>query len=530
MGGMLELSESADYVFDAAAADRPVRFIETFCRHYEGRYAGQPFVLQPIQKQIVRDLFGWRHRETGQRRFTDCYWEAAVGAGKSPLLAALGLYGLMADGEQGAQIYSLASTYAQARIVFDTAKKFAEGEPQLSRRLEIRQYEIRHPKSGSVWRIVSGKGPGAGCRPTMILADEVHEWAGAGSYQALRDRMFKRAAPLLIAATNAGTSRASFCWRLREKATEALAGKGDAGLYPVIWQAPEDAATDDPAAWRAANPLLGVTIREEKVAQIVAGAMGDDAEEANVRRLYLSHWPKAGAGGWLDLAAWDRAAAKPFNASDLKGSPTYVGLDLSLSDDLSALTWIWATPDVMYVHAEFWLPRVTAERYELKHGTPWAQWQKDQAVHLVDVPTIDKSVRRAIAQRVIDMGKAHKVKAVCYDRYKADDTVAQLEAAGLTCVPIAQGYSVSPGCYELDRRLKAGTIVVAPNPVLRWCAENTAVKCDDRGNLWPVKPGGDAGGSRWQKIDGIAALVTAMVEARRHQFPQTQWKGKMVIL
>src|SRR5687768_16532538 len=116
---MLELREDDNFWFDAEAADRVVRFIERYCQHYEGKHAGQPFILHDMQRTIVRDLYGWKWRTTGFRRFTDCYFEAAVGAGKSPLLAALGLYGLMADGEPGAQVYSLASTYSQSRVVFD---------------------------------------------------------------------------------------------------------------------------------------------------------------------------------------------------------------------------------------------------------------------------------------------------------------------------------------------------------------------------------------------------------------------------
>jgi phage terminase large subunit-like protein len=300
------------FILDEDAADRPIRFIERFCTHYEGRHAGQPFTLDPAQKRIVRDLYGWKWRETGFRRYTDCYFEGAVGSGKSPLLAGLGLYGLMADGEPGAQVYSLASSYGQARVVFECAKRFVAANSELQRRLDVVDREIRHPASASYWRIVSGKGPGAGCRPSMILGDEVHEWAGPGAYQALRDRMVKRRQPLLIVATNAGQSRASFCWQLREKAVAALEGRGETSLYPVIWAAPEDARTDDPAAWRAANPLLGITIDEQHVARMAAEAMKDPVEEANFRRLYLGIWPKVGAGRWLDLRLWDAATARQY--------------------------------------------------------------------------------------------------------------------------------------------------------------------------------------------------------------------------
>lgn len=522
---MLKLKESKFYYFDEEAADRPCRFIERFCCHFEGQHAGQPFILHPVQRQIIRDVYGWKSRETGLRRFTDVWLEAAVGAGKSPLLAGLGLYGLMADGEAGAQVYSLASSYGQARVVFETAKRFVAANDALSSRLDVVDREIRHPRSRSVWRIVSGKGPGAGCKPSLILGDEVHQWAGPGAYQDLRDRMFKRSQPLLINATNAGESRVSFCWQLREKAVAAQEGRGDPTLYPVIWKADDDAATDDPKAWRKANPLLGITISEEKVRQIVQEATKDPAEEANIRRLYLTIWPKAIAGRWLDLEQWDLCEV----AGDVPppDAPQYDGLDLAQSDDLCARLKLWPTPEQLYVAAHFYLPRSTAERYQQQHGIPYDEWAKAGHITLLDEPTIGAAARRRIAEDVLK-DKA-RIKAVCYDRYKADQTVAILEAAGVTCVPVAQGYSVSPGCFELERRLKEGSIVIQPNPVLRFCAENAEAKSDDRGNIWVAKPAakGKYAGTKWKKVDGITALVTALTEARKHSFPAAtkQWKG-----
>lgn len=538
MTGMLTLAESDDYYFDEEAGNRPVRFIERFCKHYEGQFAGQPFILDPIQRQIVRDLYGWKWRrgpQTGFRRFTDCYFEGAVGAGKSPLLAGLGLYSLMADSEPGAQVYSLASTYGQARVIFDMAKKFVAASADLERRLNVVEREIRHRPSQSAWQIVSGKGPGAGCRPHFVAADEVHEWEKPGAYNSLRDRMFKRRQPLMVCATNAGQSRASFCWQLRERAVATLEGKGDEALYPIIWKADDDAKTDDPAAWRAANPLLGVTVKEEKVRQNCDEAKRDPdpAAEAKFRRLYLGIWPKVGAGRWLDLAKWDAAVIDALPAADLTEGKVYPGVDLSQCDDLSAVVYVWATPARFYVESHFYLPRATAEMYIEKNSIPYDEWEKAGHVTLLDEPTISVAARQGIAKSIIERMKGKKLGAVCYDRYRADETVAALEGASLTCVPVAQGYSVSPGCFELDRRLKEGTIAIVDNPVLRFCAENAEAKTDDRGNIWIAKPSaaGRYAGTRWKKVDGLSALVTALTEARKVSFPAAnkKWNGSICL-
>lgn len=528
MTGMLTLTEDDDFRFDEEAADRIVRYIERYLIHFEGRHAGKPFILHPLQRRIVRDLYGWKWRRgehEGRRRFTDVYFEGAVGCGKSPLLAALGLYGLMLDGEQAAQVYSLASTFGQAKVVFDTAKRFIANHRDLQRRIDVVERQIRHPASGSTWDVVSGKGPGAGCKPSMILGDEVHQWGGAGAYQDLRDRMFKREQPLLIAATNAPESRASFCWTLRDKAVAALAGTGEKSLYPVIWANEETdkvkIKTDDRSAWRKANPLIGVTMREEQIEQKVLGAMGDETDEADVRRLYLGITPKSSAGRWLDLAHWDACVSMELPPPE---APLYLGLDLSQGDDLCGAGLVWPTPERLYIGSHFWVPRDTAEKYEDRDGIPYKEWAAAGDITLLEETTISPAVLLRIAAAVIARHKRQPISAVCYDTYNANLAVAEMEAAGLTCVPIRQGYTLSPGCKELYRRLKERSASIWPNAVLRWNAENVEVTSDDRGNIWPVKPGakGRYAGRRGLKVDGITALVTALTEARKHSFPSAR--------
>src|SRR5581483_5602792 len=119
----LKLVENDRYYFDAKAAARAVNFIEKFCFHWEGEYAGQPFKLIPYQRKATLDLFGWKRRSDNRRRFSEMYCEIAKGNGKSPWLAAIGLYMLLADQEAGAHVVSAATDFSQANVTFDFGKK-----------------------------------------------------------------------------------------------------------------------------------------------------------------------------------------------------------------------------------------------------------------------------------------------------------------------------------------------------------------------------------------------------------------------
>ena len=87
-------------------ADSVVEFFEKGLRHIKGKWAGQPFVLLPWQKKIVREIFGTL-KPDGTRQYKTAYIEIPRKAGKSTLASGIALY-LLFEGEPGAEIYSAA--------------------------------------------------------------------------------------------------------------------------------------------------------------------------------------------------------------------------------------------------------------------------------------------------------------------------------------------------------------------------------------------------------------------------------------
>lgn len=512
------------YRFDEAKADRVVRFIQNICRHYEGRFAGQPFTLLDWQRdEIVRPLFGWLDADTGLRRFRELYLISAKGAGKTPLLAAIGLYCLLADEEPGAHVVSMASTFEQANLTFDAGKKFIAECPQLARHksIDVTQYAIKAPQH-SKWTTISGKPTGrSGPRPSCIIADEAHEWghATAQGFDLLCANLFKRSQPLRLIATNAAASRNCYAWSLHERAMRVLSEQeDDPTLLPLIYEA--DAALDwrSEDAARQANPSLGKIVSFDQVRP------EQSKGEARYRRLYLSQWV-TGSRRWLDLDAWDAASSAAWpDEKTLATLPCYLGLDWSKGDDLCAIVYVYVAPDRHYVRSRFWLPRKTADEYQRSHGLAFDRWAEAKAITLLKEQTINADVHARIAAELIAEHKANPFARVCYDRAYADHIIAALDAARVPLEKIGQGWGVSSGSAELERRLKDGSITIALSPVMRWNAENVEVKHDERGNCWPVKPGakGKYAGTRSAKIDGISALVTALTVARTHAFPRHQ--------
>jgi phage terminase large subunit-like protein len=533
---MMQIAEDETYHFDLDAAEKPIRFIEKYCRHFEGKWAGTNLLLQDWQKKIITDLYGWKHKATGKRRFTELFLLSAKGAGKTPFLSAIGQYELFAGGEHAAHVVSMAANYKQAYLTMEWAKKSIVQDAKLDAKADITEHVIRYPKKNSKWTTLSGTFSGnAGFRPSCVLADEAWEWPNSKLYDSVTANLFKREQPLLLVATNAGESQNTFCWKLCEQARAVLAGRSARrDLLPVIFEAPLSLNWTSEDAARAACPSIPDVVSFDSLRPKIVAAKESPAGEAEYRRLHLSQWVHGGANKWLDIGQWD-ACTLPIDPEKIKAADLYIGYDGSERDDLCAATFVWVTTERFYVDSHFWLPRATAEHYEKKNAIPYKAWSAAGHITLLDEPTISDAVQARIAAEIVARAKPFKVKAVCFDHNLCGYTIAALENAGLTCVDVRQGFTLTPGCEALARRIQEKSITFSPNGVLRFCAENVEVTTTDRhGNYWPAKPmaKGQYAGRKSQKIDGISSLVTALTEARKHSFPtnQKKWTGGVWIV
>ena len=307
--------------FDVAAAAHAFGFFEEVLKLSEGQFEGQPFHLEPSQAFIIGSLFGWK-RADGRRRFRRAYIEQGKGNGKSPVAGGIGLFGMTAAGEAGAQIYAAAAKREQAGILFSDAVKMVRQSPALARRLEFsggpgREFNIAHLGSGSFFRPVSrdtGK-TGSGPRPFFVLADEIHELPDRSIIEIL-ERGFKfRREPLLFMITNSGSDRNSVAWEEHEHAVKVAAGNIDALTDPTyLGEVLDDTSfsyvcalddgddpLNDPACWIKANPLLGVTITSEYLTEVVAQARSIPGQLNGILRLHFCVWTDAETA-WMTRA------------------------------------------------------------------------------------------------------------------------------------------------------------------------------------------------------------------------------------
>jgi phage terminase large subunit-like protein len=441
-------------VFDADEAERFFRFCRTVLRLSEGQFDGQPFELHASQKFICGSLFGWKWAKSGKRRYRRAYIEQGKGNGKSPMVGAIGLYGMVSDGEAGAQIYAAGATKEQAGILFRDAVKMVDQSPSLGKVIRRsggpgNEYNLAHLKSGSFFRPVSRetKKTGSGPRPHFALCDEVHEHPDGGVIEIL-ERGFKfREQPLLIMITNSGSDRKSICWAERKHAVAVAAQDvdDDTTFSYVCAMDDGDDPFNDPSCWIKANPLLGETITEEYLAIQVKQAKNIAAKANGIRRLHFCEWTDA-ESAWMSRAAWEAIEDETLDLEQFEGKRAFAGLDLSAKTDLTAKALIFedgfdddGQPRfAAFVHG--YTPADTLTARAERDGAPYDIWAEQGFI----TATPGKKTRLDfVAQDLIDDAGRFDLDFVAFDNFLIADfeaTVADM-GASLPMLDHPQGWT-----------------------------------------------------------------------------------------
>ena len=554
--------------FDVGKADRALKFFETKLYLSEGQFEGQPFKLHPSQAFIVGSLFGWQklsedHGEV--RRFRRAYIEQGKGNGKSPLVGGIGIYGLVADGESGAEIYAAGATKDQAGILFRDAVKMVGRSPDLSTRIKAsggsgREYNLAYLAKSSFFRPISreAKRTGSGPRPHMALCDEVHEHPDRGVMEML-ERGFKfRRQPLLLMITNSGSDRNSVCWEEHEHAVKVAAGNYDARdgdatyigtpvddttFSYVCALDKDDDALNDPACWIKANPLLGVTITEEYLRGVVEQAKAMPGKLNNILRLHFCTWTDAETA-WITRAVLEPALVH-FDPADYAGNRIGIGLDLSQTQDITAKACATITDyveveeirddgekvivikPIVAAWVEAWTPGDTVAARQLRDKAPYDVWINAGHLNAPQGRIISFAHVAASVARDASIYEA----TLAYDRYayrsnfepelsaigcnieqiehpqggkkKGKATDAMREAAAYADKE-AEGLWM-PGSVKLvETLLLEGRLRLKNNPVLISAMMSAVIENDPWGNYWLSKE------RAVNKIDAAIALCMAV--------------------
>lgn len=505
-------TDTNGYIFDEARANRPIMFIERFCRHSKGEWARHPVRLELFQKAYIQALFGFVDSKTGLRQYRESFFLVGRKNGKSTLLAGLALYMLTSDGEGGAEVYSTATKYAQSRLLFDEAHNMVKQSPELSRHMKKRKNDLYYlPTMSKLQPLSRNSDTLDGLNCSFCIMDELHGIKDRNLYEVMRQSQAARRQPLLVMITTAGTVRECVFDDMYNHAVGIADGTiQDPHFLPILYELDSRDEWTNPAAWVKANPALGtvkklddLTAKVERAKQNSHELSGVLCKEFNIRETVKT--------AWLSFEAINNE--QTFNLDEFRGAYCIGGVDLSITTDLTcaSLLFMKRGDDKKYITQMYFMPADNITERIKVDKIPYDVWHKRGLLRLCIGNSINYS---DVTEWFIETTKLYDLFPawIYYDSYSARYFVEEMQMNGFNMVRCIQGVkTLSLPMQMLGTDLKAHKVIYQNNPILKWCLTNTGIQTDRNGNIVPVK-----NQSPRQRIDGTAALLDCYVGLYEH--------------
>ncbi len=496
-----------EWVFDERFPEHVLNFAATL-QHTKGPQAGQQVVLEPFQILLICAVYGFRNKKDLTRRMvTDVILFIPRKAGKSTLTAVIALYELL-FGEAGAEVFTLATNREQATIVFDAAKGFIDAMPkELADLFNVSKYTIsKRGDTQSMFKALSRdtKKTGDGKNPSCVIIDESAQIVDRNSIEVLHSGMVARQNPLRIYITTASFTKETKFYEDYSMLRSMLTGEANDNprWFGLLYGLDLGDDWRDSTNWRKANPMHGISVFDEAIAQ--------RAEEAKYKPAALNEFLcktlnifVSSNAAWIDRANWEHPKCI---TQEKRENPeaVFIGFDLAATRDLNAVCTLKRFGELDYeAEWQFFLPEEGLKVIP-KHYLDIFRVAKDSGIlKLTEGNVMDD---REISDYIKQQCEKYNVKEVGYDAYNAASLVARLHDAGIPVKKVGQGMAVlnNPSKY-VEKMILNQQIKHDGNPFIGWQLANCSCYTDVNGNIKVRKNEADTSA----KVDGIIALIIA---------------------
>lgn len=293
---------------------------------------------------------------------------------------------------------------------------------------------------------------------------------------------------------------------IAKKTLDGLIDKEDvfALLYEPDEELTKEWQTNDLVLYQA-NP---VAVNNAEVLQSIRELRAMAVLYENKRENFLCKhcnimYKGLGVEGYVDVQSVKRCKRAP-DRSFWKGKRVWLGLDLSQTEDNTAVAMATVVDGILYARVWGFLPGGKVELKSSRESVDYRRLIADGCCFACGEEVVDYSfVERFIKGLTEEYGV--EIMQVGYDRYNAISTVQKLEADGMECVEIRQHSSVlHPPTKLLKECILNRTFQYDENRMLEINFQNARCAEDTNLNKY-VNKKRSAG-----KVDMVVALINAV--------------------
>ena len=507
------------YFFNQKKANMAIRFIQTFCRHHEGALAPGRIKLELWQKAMVSVIFGIVD-EDNIRVFREVLIVMGRKNGKTLLAACIMALILYLDPDYGKRVYTVATKLDQARLSYEALYQMIQKEPELAEITKKRRTDIYIAETNSsAMPIAFSEKKTDGLNPSGAVCDELGAWQGEQGqrqYQVIKSALGARKQPILASITTAGYVNDGIYDEMIRRATAVINGTSrETRLAPFLYM------IDDPDKWdqiseiQKAYPNLGVSLSVDNMLEEIAAAEQSLSQAAEFKTKVCNLKQNASTA-WLnakDVGLCFSDTGKTLE--DFRHSYALMGIDLSLSVDLTATVLLVQKGDTVWFFTRFYMPKNKLEEATARDGIPYRKYVEqgylilsgENVVDYHDVERFYEELRKTYEIIPLKSG---------YDRYSAAYLIQDLEGMGYHMESVSQGSNLTGVIVDAEGMIKDGTLRSAEdNNLMKIHMMDSALHTyeDNRRRLVKV--------SSTAHVDGMAALLDAMT-MRRNYYTQME--------
>lgn len=505
-------NRKGNWVFNEERANRPIEFIETFCKQSQGEL-GSNIELMLFQKAKHQAVFGFVDENTGFRQYQEVLDIRGRKNGKTTELACDELYMGVGDGEGSPEVYNVATKKEQAHKGFNECYKMVQQSKNLNKHIRKRKSDLYIPFNyGTIMALSSNTNGLDGLNAHMVTIDELAAIKNRDLYDLMKQSMGSRNQPLLNCITTNGFIRDNIFDAQYDYACGVLDGKiKDDRFLPFIYELDDKDEWDKEEMWIKANPGLGVIKKYDYLRQNVYKAKNDPAFKATVM-VKDFNMKENSASAWLRYDELNNETK--FNVTEM-GFRYGIGcFDLAETTDLASANVFCKrkNDDNIYCISMYWIPEEKLNLLETNKEddmVPYKLWEQQGLIRVCPGNKVNKYDMLNWFKEIKDEYDIY-IPWIGYDPWHVDDSLLQAyqdEFGKDSMIKVRQGvYTLSAPMKEMKADLKANKIIYNNNPIDKWCLSNMEIKTDINGNIQPIK-----GVDNRKRIDGGVSKIIGYV-------------------
>lgn len=521
----LEREKECYFYWDEDEAKKIVDWF-AYLRHSKGILAKQPIHLTTSQKFGLCQIYGWRRKSDGLRRFNKSFQQKGRKNAKSQEQSGTILYEMSHGSVKNGEIYECycaGTKREQSKLIFNEAKNMLKGSP-LAVKFNCTKHIIEHRKTGSFLVPLSkedGK-TGDGTNPAVLVLDEYHQHATTEFYDLSIGSNTKE--PLLMIITTAGLDLNVPCFQQEYRYASDLLDPDKPDVendeyFADIFEAEHDIPLNDDTfelLAKMANPVRAYYKEGMKKIHddyVVAKATPEKMTVFLTKALDI--WVQAKENGYMNMAKWNLCKVNKLPV-DVRGREVYIGFDMSAKIDLTSVAFIIPYEDggtVKYiVFSHSFIPnrdklreRITTDKM------PYDAWERDGLLTVTDTEIVDQN---AVLRYVKGFVASHglKINCLCFDPSNASKIMLELSDDGYDVYEVNQSHkSLNEPTTAFREQVFCGNVVFLDNPLLNYAMGNAVVRVSDG----KIKVDKDMSRKR---IDPVDAVIVAFKRAMYHDF------------